>query len=252
VAEGEPVPKRIRINGKEIVEGQFEDDDSNAVDGLETVHVLTPESKQPTKPTSEKDLRAIYSKTGDKISQLPATDTRAPKNAVNKFFKESVTDGDESDFQPKRVRILPNVLQAETKAKAKRKPRAPRTTNKSGGKKQSDIRKMIKKNYNDEQIFEEMVAAECASEEICPYELQMALAFSKSIMETDGEASSEQGGASSLSGKTTGGSVESTQEQVNGLRHTLESYGFKCKNSYDGECFLFKTKNTHHHSCSCT
>jgi hypothetical protein len=225
------VIKRIRIHGKEIVEQPIEDD-PDAADGLVAVHVLTPEAKKLTKKSSEKDLKAIYSKTSDKISQLPATDTSSTHNAVNKFFKDNGTD----DFQPKRIRVVPTILQAETKTKAKKKARAPRATTKGDRKKQSDIRKMINKNYNDEQIFEEMVAAESAAEQICPYELQMAIALSKSILETEGDASNDQDDGSSLSGTTTGGgSVESTQERVIGLRNTLESYGFKCKNSYDGE-----------------
>jgi hypothetical protein len=229
-ASSEPVTKRLKIQNIEIIEKPFENDDSNVVNGLETVQVLSKKSAS----ASEKDLLAIYAKTSSKISKLKTAD-KANESVITEFFKDNKTNEDDSfaDFEPKRRRILPTVSQTTTRAKKKTK--APRSS-KSDKKKQSDIRKMINKNYNDEQILDELITAESAAEQICPYELQLAIALSKSILKT-GSTESERDtlvndGASSSS---TSNGVDSTQERVNSLKHTLEQYGFKCKNSYDGK-----------------
>ncbi|XP_055536907.1 structure-specific endonuclease subunit SLX4 [Wyeomyia smithii] len=150
--------------------------------------------------------------------KLPKIPRDGGEGIVSKFFKASEDDFETSQREP--------VLKAKTKAQRKCTARKPRAARKP--KNQSDIRHVFKKyQNNEEQLLNNLMLAHTVADQLDPEQFQLALAMSRSLTDQGGSQPNEEAKASSSMD-----SPSSEERRIQGIRATLEQYGFKCKNSY--------------------
>ncbi|XP_055631772.1 structure-specific endonuclease subunit SLX4 [Toxorhynchites rutilus septentrionalis] len=161
-----------------------------------------------------------------KLPKLPKKPQE--EGIIGKFFKPS-----EDDFEDTKKESVPKRKANAQKSTKPRKPKAPRRP-----KDQSDIRKVFKK-YKDsdgDQLLQNLMLEHSVADRLDPEQLQIALAMSRSLVDQSGgsqvavepipvdDEAQDSFGASS-------GSIE--ERRIQGIRATLEQYGFKCKSSYN-------------------
>ncbi|XP_055606455.1 structure-specific endonuclease subunit SLX4 [Uranotaenia lowii] len=194
----------------------------------EVICLLDDEAKITEEPTAKRSRLANLKLEAPQKSKLPKIPKKPPdggKDIVSKFFRTS-----EDDFETEKNEAVPKQktkVQRQTAAKST-KPRAPRKA-----KKQSDIRKVFAKyKDNDEQLLQNLMLEHTAMEQLDPEQFQIALAMSRSLVDQGGSHTSmepdQEPGPS-----TSEHSISSQERRFQGIRTTLEQYGFKCKNSYN-------------------
>uniref|UniRef100_A0A8D8L2E0 Structure-specific endonuclease subunit SLX4 n=1 Tax=Culex pipiens TaxID=7175 RepID=A0A8D8L2E0_CULPI len=156
-----------------------------------------------------------------RLPKLPRKPPEGGSGMISKFFKTS-----EDDFEP--VKKETTAPKAKTKVQRKvttRKPRAPRKSS-------QDIRKAFQKYQdNDELLLNELMVEHSRAEQVDPEQLQLAIAMSRSLSEQHGVAEDISDSQQPEVGSS---ASESTlqERRLQGIRTTLEQYGFKCKGNY--------------------
>lgn len=150
------------------------------------------------------------------FSNKEATKARMKKdkNLVTDYFDNNLSD--EDFVSPEKRMKLPKL--PIKKAVPKRKSR----------KKQPDIRKLLQN--NEEKIFDDLISQHSQNDEVCPEQMQLALALSKSLVDQEQPFQSEINLPC-----TSSNDVQSKEKRFELMKSTLEQYGFKCKTSYYGK-----------------
>ncbi|XP_058829924.1 structure-specific endonuclease subunit SLX4 [Topomyia yanbarensis] len=158
-----------------------------------------------------------------KPAKLPNVPPDRGGGIISKFFKTT-----EDDFEPdKRA----PVVKAKTKVQRKTVTRKARATRKSNN--QSDIRKVFQKYQdNDEQLLNNLMLEHTVADRLDPEQFQLALAMSRSLVDQGGSQQSETSVGDNVKASSSSSSISSEERRIQGIRATLEQYGFRCKNSY--------------------
>ncbi|XP_065092899.1 structure-specific endonuclease subunit SLX4 [Ochlerotatus camptorhynchus] len=191
-----------------------------------------PSAKEPDEPIVKRTrLDGLEGLQMPEKSKLPKFPKKPPEGGgvVSNFFKIS-----EDDFESEVKKGAPPKAKTKVqrKAKAPRKPRAPRKP-----KNQSDIRKVFQKyKDNDEELLKNLMLEHTLMDRLDPEQFQIALAMSRSLVDqgdsqTDSKESQEQT-EEEPKASSSANSLSSEERRIQGIRNTLEQYGFKCKNSY--------------------
>ncbi|KAL9701878.1 hypothetical protein quinque_005319 [Culex quinquefasciatus] len=156
-----------------------------------------------------------------RLPKLPRKPPEGGSGMISKFFKTS-----EDDFEPvKKETTAPKAKTKVQRKAATRKPRAPRKCS-------QDIRKAFQKYQdNDELLLNELMVEHSRAEQMDPEQLQLAIAMSRSLSEQHGVAEDISDSQQPEVGSS---ASESTlqERRLQGIRTTLEQYGFKCKGNY--------------------
>ncbi|XP_062710389.1 uncharacterized protein LOC109622400 [Aedes albopictus] len=147
------------------------------------------------------------------------------EGVISKFFKTS-----EDDFEPPKPEAPAKAkTKTQRKATVPRKPRAPRKP-----KNQADIRKVFQKyKDNDEGLLKNLMLEHTLADRLDPDEFQLAVAMSRSLVDQSGGGSQVELNAEEVAeASSSSGSLSSEERRIQGIRTTLEHYGFKCKTSY--------------------
>lgn len=136
------------------------------------------------------------------------------KNLVTDYFENNLSD---EDFVSPEKRIKFPKLPIK-KVVPKKKSR----------KKQPDIRKLLQN--NEEKIFDDLISQHSQNDEVCPEQIQLALALSKSLVDQEQPFQSEIDLPCTSSNE-----MQSKEKRFELMKSTLEQYGFKCKTSYYGK-----------------
>lgn len=162
-------------------------------------------------------------------SKLPKFPKKPPEDGtegvISKFFKTS-----EDDFEPPKPEAPAKAkTKTQRKATVPRKPRAPRKP-----KNQADIRKVFQKyKDNDEGLLKNLMLEHTLADRLDPDEFQLAVAMSRSLVDQSGGGSQVVLNAEEVAEASSScGSLSSEERRIQGIRTTLEHYGFKCKTSY--------------------
>ncbi|XP_053685004.1 structure-specific endonuclease subunit SLX4 [Sabethes cyaneus] len=160
--------------------------------------------------------------------RLPKIPPDRGAGIVSRFFKAT-----EDDFEPsQREPVQKAKTKVQRKSTAVRKPRVARKP-----KNQSDIRQVFQKyQNNEEQLLSNLMLEHTVADQLDPEQFQLAVAMSRSL--TDQGGSSQPQPNADLSGeeaKASGSSssISSEERRIQGIRATLEQYGFRCKTSYN-------------------
>ncbi|XP_035785419.1 structure-specific endonuclease subunit SLX4-like isoform X2 [Anopheles albimanus] len=159
---------------------------------------------------------------GPKLPKLRKKATAKGDTLISNFLNSQPIAQDDDFEEPRRIaapkKTKTKVQRASKKTAANRQP-----------KNQSDIRKVFSKYKNDHEVLQELLKEHSESERIDPEQLQMAIAMSRSLAESDGTRNAS---TDNLSEQAASDSLSSTERRIVGIRTTLEQFGFRCKNSY--------------------
>ncbi|XP_050094579.1 structure-specific endonuclease subunit SLX4 isoform X2 [Anopheles aquasalis] len=157
---------------------------------------------------------------GPKLPKLRKKATAKGNTLISNFLNSQpiAQDDDFEESRPAPKKPKTKVQRASKKATTNRRP-----------KNQSDIRKVFSKYKNDHEVLQELLKEHGESERIDPEQLQLAIAMSRSLAESDGTSNAC---TDNLSEQSASDSLSSTERRIVGIRTTLEQFGFRCKNSY--------------------